>query len=223
MSSAVDRMVAAVAEQVSDPHVLRAMREVPREAFVPAQLQRYAYEDTALAIGAGQTISQPRIVGAMTEALALRGDEHVLEVGTGSGYQAALLARLAADVVTVERVDALRLRAQATLARLGVTNVRCLPAVDVLGAPGHAPYDAIVVTAAAPGTPHALLEQLREGGRLVIPVGSRSEQELLVVTKHADGVTQRSLGPCRFVPLLGRDGFPPSGGPRAPGQGEGAG
>ena len=204
----VDRMLQRVAEEVRDERVLRAMRAVPREQFVPALLRHSAYEDAALAIGEQQTISQPLIVGMMTEALALAGEEHVLEIGTGSGYQAAVLARLAADVVTVERIDALRERAEATLERLGVTNVRCLPAGEVLGAPEHAPYDAIVVTAAAPEVPAALMEQLGVGGRMVVPVGGRHEQELLVVRKTEEGTERHVLTLCRFVPLLGAGGFP---------------
>ena len=206
---AVARMIRRVGGQVRDRRVLVALRAVPREAFVPAGLRRFAYDDTPLPIGGGQTISQPLIVAMMTEAAALAGDEHVLEVGTGSGYQAAVLARLAREVVSVERVDALRRRAQAALAGLGVRNVRCLPARSVLGAADEAPFDAIIVTAAAPGVPDALVEQLADGGRLVIPVGSRREQELLVVTKHGDRLARRSLGGCRFVLLIGEGAFPP--------------
>ena len=206
--SPVDRMLRRIADEVSDPRVLRAMREVPREQFVPEPQRRYAHEDAALSIGSGQTISQPLIVGLMTEALALEGYERVLEVGTGSGYQAAVLARLAVDVVTVERVDALRERAQETLRRLGVDNVRCLAAGATLGAPDEGPYDAIIVTAAAPEVPPVLLDQLRAGGRMVVPAGSRWQQELVVVTRRAGGDEQRSITPCRFVPLVGEGAFP---------------
>jgi protein-L-isoaspartate(D-aspartate) O-methyltransferase len=205
---ATERMVRLVAKQVRDRRVLQALRAVPRAAFVPPAMQRFAYEDSALPIGGGQTISQPLIVGMMTEAAGLGGEERVLEVGTGSGYQAAVLARLAREVVTVERVDALRLRARQALEQLGVRNVRCLPAARELGAAREGPYDAIVVTAAAPAVPQTLVDQLAEGGRLVIPVGSRSEQELLVVTKRGARLETRSLGGCRFVPLIGEDGFP---------------
>ena len=210
---AVARMIRRVAGQVRDRRVLAALREVPRDAFVPAGLRRFAYAESALPIGGAQTISQPLIVGMMTEAAALAGDERVLEVGTGSGYQAAVLARLAREVVTVERVDALRYRARATLARLGVRNVRCLPAGRELGAADEGPFDAIVVTAAAPAVPDALVAQLADGGRLVIPVGTRREQELLVVTRHGDRLAQRSLGGCRFVPLIGEGAFPAEGQP----------
>ncbi len=201
-------MLSRVAGEVADERVLRAMRGVPREEFVPAELRRFAHADAALAIGERQTISQPLIVGLMTEALTLRGDERVLEIGTGSGYQAAVLARLAATVVSVERIEVLRLRARETLERLGVGNVVCLPDGDLPGAPEHAPYDAIMVTAAAPEVPEALLEQLSEGGRLVIPVGSRRRQELIAVTRTAAGTERCTLTACRFVPLVGPGGFP---------------
>jgi protein-L-isoaspartate(D-aspartate) O-methyltransferase len=205
-------LVQEVARDVHDERVLRALLEVPRERFVPPQFRAFAYENEPLAIGEGQTISQPLIVAMMSEALALMGTERVLEVGTGSGYQAAILARLAAEVVTVEVYDSLRATAEATLRDLRVTNVHCLAADGgddaVLGAPELAPFDAIIVTAAAPVVPSALLAQLGTGGRLVIPVGSRNEQELLVVTSNPAGhLEQRSLGGCRFVPLLGPAGF----------------
>ena len=210
----VARMLARVAREVRDRRVLEALRAVPRHEFVPPSLRRYAYEDSALAIGGGQTISQPLIVGLMSEAAALEGDERVLEIGTGSGYQAAVLARLAREVVTVERIDELRLDAAERLAGLGVDNVRCLAAGEQLGAPDEAPFDAILVTAAAPTVPQGLVDQLAGGGRLVIPVGSRSEQELLRVTKRAagrgPGLEQQSLGGCRFVPLIGPEAFPAS-------------
>ena len=206
-ASAVDRMLQIVADAVQDPRVIAAMRAVPREQFVPRRERPRAYADAALDIGQRQTISQPLIVGMMTEALELQGDEHVLEIGTGSGYQTAILARLAADVVTVERIDALRARADEALRGLGCENVRCMAAGEVLGAAEHAPYDAVIVTAAAPGIPESLLEQLRSGGRIVIPVGSRGSQDLIVATKTAAGTTRRSLGLCRFVPLIGAGGF----------------
>ncbi len=203
-----ETMVLEVAETVHDPRVLEAMRAVPRERFVPPDLHAYAYENEPLPIGLAQTISQPLIVGMMTEALALTGREHVLEIGTGSGYQAAILARLAHDVVSVEVYDDLRRHAEETLAGLGVTNVRCLPATEALGAPDLGPYDAIIVTAAAPAVPRSLLAQLAPGGRLVVPVGTRTHQELLVVTRDLEGATRtHSLGGCQFVPLVGPEGF----------------
>ena len=209
---AEERMLRFIARHVRDRRVLDAMRAVPRDEFVPPGLRRHAFKDGALPIGSGQTISQPLIVAMMSEAAALEGDERVLEVGTGSGYQAAVLARLAREVVTVERVGVLLRRAQATLRRLGVRNVRCIPAGVDLGAPDDGPFDVIVVTAAAPDVPERLVEQLAEGGRLVIPVGRRTEQELFAITKRGERMRRRSLGGCRFVPLIGEGGFPEEGG-----------
>ncbi len=210
--SAQEQLVREVAQTVHDRRVLDALLEVPRDRFVPAELRAYAYEDEPLPIGSGQTISQPLIVGMMTEALDLHDDDRVLEIGTGSGYQAAVLARLAREVVTTEVYDDLRTRAEATLHELGITNVTCLAASRdkvELGASHLGPYNAIIVTAAAPAVPESLLAQLRPGGRIVIPVGNRHVQELLVVTRSSDGstMTTRSLGGCRFVPLLGPEGF----------------
>lgn len=205
-----ERLVRALAADVRDERVLAAMREVPRERFVPVTERYLAYEDEPLPIGEGQTISQPTIVALMTQALRLEGDEHVLEVGTGSGYQAAVLARLARDVVSVEIMEVLRERAAQTLRDLGVTNVEVHQAGEVLGWPAGAPYDAIIVTAAAPEAPPPLLEQLKVGGRLVIPLGSRLEQELCVVTKTEAGTKVERLGGCRFVPLLGPHGHAPA-------------
>lgn len=210
-----ERLVREVAQTVHDRRVLDALLEVPRDRFVPPELRAYAYEDEPLPIGSNQTISQPLIVGMMTEALELSGDERVLEIGTGSGYQAAILARLAREVVTTEVFDDLRTRAEATLRDLGVTNVTCLPTNHAnhgnpeLGASRRGPYDAIIVTAAAPAVPESLLAQLKPGGRIVIPVGTRHAQDLLVVTRSEDGSTTstRSLGGCQFVPLLGPEGF----------------
>jgi len=207
-----ERMVARVAEEVRDPRVLAAMRAVPRHDFVPDEVRRYAYADEALPIGRGQTISQPLVVGMMTEALALDGSERVLEVGTGSGYQAAVLARLAREVVTVEVVDELRERAAATLVRLGVANARVLPAGEEPGASTLAPFEAILVAAAAPAVPPTLLAQLAEGGRLVLPVGERESQELWLLTRRGNDVDRRSLGGVRFVPLVGRSGYVPTDG-----------
>ena len=209
---AEERMLRFIARHVRDRRVLDAMRAVPRDEFVPPGLRRHAFNDGALPIGSGQTISQPLIVAMMSEAADLEGDERVLEVGTGSGYQAAVLSRLALEVVTVERVGGLLRRAKTTLRRLGIGNVRCLPAGTALGAPDDGPFDAIVVAAAAPDVPTTLVDQLVEGGRLVIPVGRRSEQELFVITKRGERLRRRSLGGCRFVPLIGEDGFPDEGG-----------
>jgi len=205
-----ERLVRALAADVHDERVLAAMREVPRERFVPSDVRYLAYEDEPLPIGEGQTISQPTIVALMTEALRLDGSEHVLEVGTGSGYQAAVLARLAKDVVSVEIMEVLRERAAKALRDLGVTTVEVHPAGEALGWPEGAPYDAIIVTAAAPEAPPPLLEQLAVGGRLVIPVGSRLAQELVVVTKTEAGTIVDQIGGCRFVPLLGPYGHAPA-------------
>ncbi len=205
--SAIDQMLADVSHQVRDPRVLAAMREVPRHRFVPIDQRPSAYEDRALPIGNQQTISQPTIVGLMTEAARLEGHERVLEIGTGSGYQAAVLSHLAREVVTVEVVDELRERATALLADLGYGNVTILAADDDLGALSLGPYDVILVTAAAPAIPPPLIEQLVIGGRIVIPVGTRWSQQLIVATRTAEGIEQESLGGCRFVPLIGPHGF----------------
>ncbi len=202
-------LLAAIRREVPDERVLAAMAAVERPEFVPLWLADSAWDDRPLPIGEGQTISQPMIVAMMTAALGLTGSERVLEVGTGSGYQAAVLSRLAAEVVTVEVVPSLAQSGAERLARLGYTNVQVHQAGATLGWPADAPYDAIIVTAAAPGVPQVLLDQLAPGGRLVIPAGARDEQDLLIVTKHAGGATTlRSLGGCRFVPLIGHNGWP---------------
>jgi protein-L-isoaspartate(D-aspartate) O-methyltransferase len=202
-----ERLIEIVAKSVKDRHVLDALRNVPREFFVPEALAGFADEDAPLPIGEGQTISQPTIVGVMTEALRLGPGDRVLEIGTGSGYQAAVLARLAGEVVSVEVHDSLRERAAKLLASLGIRNVRLLAASDALGAPEEAPFDAIIVTAAAAEVPEPLLRQLRVGGRMVIPVGNRESQELLLVTRTERGHRRESLGGCRFVPLVGPGGL----------------
>ncbi len=194
---------------IRDRRVIEAMARVPRERFVPPEYQFLAWDNRPLPIGNGQTVSQPEIVAAMTEALRLRGDEKVLEVGTGSGYQAAILAELAREVISVERYPSLAERARALLDELGYRTVRVELAGPVLGRPEDAPYDAIVVTAAAPHVPSALLDQLVPGGRLVIPVGSRTEQDLLRITHRPGREPEREyLGPCRFVPLVGPGAWP---------------
>lgn len=202
-----ERMVARVAEVVRDTRVLAVMRAMPRHEFVPPEARPYAYADGALPIGYGQTISQPLIVGMMTEALSLGGSDHVLEVGTGSGYHAAVLARIARDVVTVEIITELRERAAATLARLGMAHVTVLAAAERPGAPARAPYDGILVAAAAPEVPLPLINQLADGGRLVMPVGPRAAQELWLLTRRGDEIERRSLGSVRFVPLVGHGGY----------------
>ncbi len=193
---------------IADEAVLAAMGSVPREAYVPPGAVEQAYADGALPIGEGQTISQPYIVAAMAEAAVLGPDDRVLEVGTGSGYGAAVLARLAAHVWTIERLAGLAASAQRALAEQGVTNVTVLQGDGSLGWPDAAPYDAIVVTAAAPGPPTALLDQLADGGRLVIPVGPDAwDQELVRVRREGDELVTDRLGPVRFVPLVGRQGW----------------
>jgi protein-L-isoaspartate(D-aspartate) O-methyltransferase len=192
---------------ISDERVLAAMARVPRELFVPENLRSYAYEDGALPIGHGQTISQPFIVGTICALLQLSGHERVLDVGTGSGYQAAVLAELAAEVVTIERVPELAERARAALAEGGYENVVVLVGDGSLGAPEYAPFEGIAVAAAAPAVPPALYEQLAEGGRLVLPRGSRWGQELVLVVRTEHGPVERASVPCRFVPLVGAEGF----------------
>ncbi len=196
--------------EIRDKRVLRAMAEVPREEFVLEQSRRLAYDDVALSIGNGQTISQPFMVALMSSVMSLRGDERVLEVGTGSGYQAAVLSNLLPRgyVVTVERVAALARQAEERLRSLGYANVKVREAGYELGCPEEAPYDAILVAAAAPRLPAALLSQLRRGGRLVIPIGSLEEQELVKATKTDEGTTVEVLGTCRFVPMVGQDAWP---------------
>jgi len=190
------------ARGVSDPKVLAAMRKVPRHELVPVSVRAAAYADHPLPIGHDQTISQPYIVAFMTEALALRGDERVLEIGTGSGYQAAVLAEIAKEVYTIEIVPALARRAKGDLARLGYARVVVREGDGYRGWPEHAPFDAIIVTAAPPKIPQPLLDQLKPGGRLVVPVGT-STQELTRITKAADGFRQEQLLPVRFVPMTG--------------------
>jgi protein-L-isoaspartate(D-aspartate) O-methyltransferase len=202
------RLLAELRHDIRDEQVLAVMAGVPREKFVSDDLRAFAYDNRPLPIGHGQTISQPLIVAMMTEALELKGDEKVLELGTGSGYQAAILAELAARVVTVERIAPLAEQAAAVLAELGYDNVQVHLAGDTLGWPEEAPYEGILVTAAGPDVPPALIEQLAPQGRLVIPVGAHDVQELLMVTNSSGDLTTKRLGPCRFVPLVGAGGWP---------------
>jgi protein-L-isoaspartate(D-aspartate) O-methyltransferase len=195
------------ARDVTDERVLAAMATVPRELFVPPELRGRAYEDAALPIGHGQTISQPYMVARICEELALRGDQRVLDVGTGSGYQAAVLAELAAEVHTIERIPELAEQARLNLAAAGYDRVTVHVGDGTLGVPEHAPYDAIAVAAAAPQPPPSLYEQLSPRGRLVVPVGRRWGQELLVVVRSPEGPAVVRSVPCRFVPLVGAEGF----------------
>jgi protein-L-isoaspartate(D-aspartate) O-methyltransferase len=193
---------------IGSPRVLQALLVVPRHLFVPPEEVGAAYADQPLPIGEGQTISQPFMVAAMSDALELAGGERVLEVGTGSGYQAAVLSMLAAEVYTIESHASLALSARERLERLGFSNVHVHAGDGTLGLPAAAPYDAIVVTAAAPSVPPPLVKQLADGGRLVIPVGRPEHQELLQVRKAGGQTTSRVLHYCRFVPLVGRHGWP---------------
>jgi len=192
---------------ITDRRVLEALVKVPRHLFVPEALWHQAYSDRPLPIGYGQTISQPYIVALMTEALELQGDERVLEVGTGSGYQAAILAELAKQVYSVERMPELARRARRILDRLGYGNVLIRVGDGSKGWPERAPFDAIIVTAGAPKVPKALLQQLKVGGRMVIPVGDEHSQELLKIVRLKDGFQQEELGGCRFVKLIGEEGW----------------
>lgn len=207
-----DRRNSMIAQQlikrgIREARVLQAMRDTPRHLFVPLRYRSAAYEDMPLPIGYEQTISQPLMVAMMVEALQLRGDERVLEIGTGSGYQAAILARLVAVVFSIERVSDLAVQARATLASLGLRNVHVIVGDGSVGLPEHGPYGAIIVAAASPKLPQPLIEQLDTEGRLVIPVGDRHEQTLVRVTKTAQGTQTEHLGGCRFVPLIGEEGW----------------
>jgi len=204
-----DAMVRSQIERrgVDDARVLAALRGVPRELFVPAHLADAAYDDRALPIGSDQTISQPYMVALMTQALALTPDTRVLEVGTGSGYQAAVLSQLARQVITIERRPELAEQARTRLAALGRANVQVVVGDGTAGYPREAPYDAILVTAGAPRVPEPLTAQLADGGRLVIPVGSPHEQDLITIERRADRLVQMSGGPCIFVPLVGQFGW----------------
>jgi protein-L-isoaspartate(D-aspartate) O-methyltransferase len=200
---------------IRDERVLEAMAVVPRERFVPDSERRRAYNDSALPIGHGQTISQPWIVAAICEALALHGDERVLEIGTGSGYSACVLARLAAEVVTIERIPELAREAPELLAELGAASVEVVIGDGSRGYPERAPYEGIAVHATAPGPPPSLIDQLAVGGRLVVPIATDGADMLTVFTRVSSdvdprtgaGLERRSLGACRFVPLIGREGF----------------
>jgi protein-L-isoaspartate(D-aspartate) O-methyltransferase len=194
---------------VVSEHVLEAMERVPRELFVPPELRRRAYDDAALPIGEGQTISQPYMVARICETLGLTGRERVLDVGTGSGYQAAVLAELAAEVHTIERLPELAETARASLAAAGYGDVQVHLGDGTLGLPEHAPFDAIAVAAAAPDVPRSLYDQLEPRGRLVIPVGGQRGQRLQLIVRSPEGPAVVRSVPCRFVPLLGDEGFAP--------------
>lgn len=192
---------------IADERVLRAMEQIPRELFVPPELRDHAYDDSALPIGAGQTISQPYMVARILEEAGLDGDERVLDVGTGSGYQAAVLAQLADEVHSIERLTELAEQARRNLEAAGIENVHVHVGDGSRGLAEHAPYDAITVAAAAPGFPQALYDQLRVGGRLVVPIGRRRGQRLEVIVRSPEGPAVIRSVPCRFVPLVGEEGF----------------
>jgi len=192
---------------ISDPLVIGAFRKVPRHRFAPENIRISAYEDAALPIGEGQTISQPYMVAIMTELLKLKGDEKVLEIGTGSGYQAAILAELCKKVITVERIVSLSQRSEKILKEMGYSNIEFVIGDGTLGYPEEAPYEGIIVTAGCPKIPSPLIDQLAEGGRLVIPVGERYLQTLTIATKEKGKISiEESIG-CVFVPLIGKYGW----------------
>lgn len=203
------RMVAEqlIPGKIRDPRVLDVMGRVPRHEFVSPGMESQAYMDYPLHIGFGQTISQPLMVAIMTEALALKGNERVLEIGTGSGYQAAVLAELAKEVFTIERISELSIRGRKILYKLRYNNIKLKIGDGTLGWPDEAPFDGIVVTAGAPVVPEALIEQLKEGGRLVIPVGGEELQYLDVIRREADGIHKETVTACRFVKLVGEKGW----------------
>lgn len=195
------------AKGIRDQRVLEAVKAVPRELFVSEKQRHLAYADTPLGIDCCQTISQPYMVGLMTELLRLKGDERVLEIGTGSGYQTAILAKLAAEVYSVERYPELASKAGEALDTLGLQNIKITLGDGTRGRPEDAPYDGIIVTAAAPETPEPLLEQLAGGGRLVIPIGGRHHQMLKLIKRGKDNYRSRDVCGCRFVPLIGEYGW----------------
>lgn len=199
------------ARGVRDPRVLDALAQIPRHLFVPPAVRLHAYGDQALVIGEGQTISQPYMVGVMTEALGLQGPERVLEVGTGSGYQCAVLAALASEVFSVERIRSLAEAAQEVMEELGIANVSIRTGDGSTGWAGEAPFDAILITAGAPAAPPSLLDQLSpDGGRLVAPIGDRELQRIVRIVRHGSEFLKETLLACRFVPLLGQEGWPES-------------
>ena len=193
---------------INDLRLLEVVSRVPRHLFVQESLQHRAYGDTPLPIGENQTISQPYIVGAMTEALDLKGEERVLEIGTGSGYQTAIIAELCRQVFTIERLNNLSRKAQNVLESLNYMSIVFKMFDGTYGWPDQAPFEAILITASAPEIPGSLVKQLGDGGRLVAPIGEADKQKLVVLTKNGDRVSRRDLGDCKFVPLIGKYGWP---------------
>ena len=210
MSGSIEEMIGQQLRKrgIHDPRVLEAMQRIPREEFIPRELRGDAYADAPVTIGFGQTITQPYMTALMAQALELTGGEHVLDVGTGSGYHAAVLGALAKTVISIERIPELAELARANLKRTGLDrNITVVCGDGSLGVPAHAPFDAISVAAASPLTPPALLAQLKDPGTMVIPVGNRLDQELLVIRRHSGKTTTRVSTSCRFVPLVGREGW----------------
>lgn len=205
-SRMVERQI--IARGIKNRRVLDAMRQIPRHLFVPPQYERVAYDDNPLPIGCGQTISQPYIVALMTELLDPQADDRILEIGTGSGYQAAILAVLAKSVTTIERIPQIAGIALSNLKKMGIANVTILTGDGTTGLPEQGPYNGIIVTAAAPHVaPQPLIDQLADGGRLVAPVGDRNIQELLRISRKGDHYEESRSGGVRFVPLIGRHGW----------------
>lgn len=210
ISRAKKRLFSSLRRKIRSESVAEAMERVPRERFVPPDGRQAAYDDIPLPIGERQTISQPYIVALMLESLVLQGHENVLEIGAGSGYQSAVLSLLLprGRVVSTELVPVLASRAENLLQDLGYANVTVVGAGPVLGCPGKGPFDAIIVSAASPKLPESLISQLAPGGRMIVPVGTLDQQELVHVVRTDEGLSVRMLGPCRFVPLIGREAFP---------------
>jgi len=203
LDTARNNLFKSLSQEIQDKRVIEAMKHIPREAFVPEEYHYAAYDDRPLSIGFGQTISQPFIVALMIQALELKGDEKVLELGTGSGYEAAILAELTRQVVTIECIPELAESAKRVLQKLGYSNIEVQLASKTLGWMEEAPYNAIIVSAGAPSIPQVLLGQLAWGGRMIIPVGSRWQQELIKVTRSWERNKIENLGACYFVPLIG--------------------
>jgi protein-L-isoaspartate(D-aspartate) O-methyltransferase len=201
------QLVNLLSKEIQDNRVLEAMSRIPRERFIPDRYSDLAYSNEPLPIGYGQTISQPLMIALMTEALKLNGSEKILEIGTGSGYQAAILAELGREVISVERIPELAESARKTLSEIGYNNVRVFEAAPTFGWEAEAPYDRIIVTAGAPEVPQSLLQQLDVNGIMVIPVGSRFSQDLYQIIKQEDRTVTNILGGCRFVPLIGKDAW----------------
>lgn len=194
--------------EIPDNSVIEAMEQVQRESFISSKYQDLAYQDSPLPIAEGQTISQPFIVALMISSLGINKFDRILELGTGSGYQTAILSNLAQSVTSIERIKALADSARTRLTNLGYTNIEVFESIDVIGWPDKAPYDVIIVSAAAPKIPMKLIDQLKDGGRMIIPVGSMNDQELIKIVVKGDSYSTKNLGSCRFVPLLGPDAWP---------------